>query len=171
MVQVLEDGIVHLVAAGDEAEFEALRQQFPRPLDESTGSGRAMVSKQVVQFAPVLTDPAAPPATRQFARELGLNSVIFAPMLRDDKASVVSRTARYGTEPFDYKQIALLETFADQAVIAIENARLFDEVQARTRDLTESLQQQTATADVLKVISRSTFNLQAVLDTLAESAA
>ena len=79
MVQVLKDGMVHLAAAAHDLEFETLNQQFPRPLDESTGSGSAMLSKQVLQLAPVLGNPAAPPATQQFARELGFNSVIFTP--------------------------------------------------------------------------------------------
>jgi two-component system, NtrC family, sensor kinase len=98
-------------------------------------------------------------------------TVLSVPLLEAGTLIGVIALIRKEVRPFTINQIGVVKNFAVQAVIAIENARLFNEVRQRTNDLTESLQQQTATADVLKVISRSAFDLPAVLEPLTESAA
>ena len=100
----------------------------------------------------------------------GYRAALGVPLLREGNVAGVFFIAKTVPQPFTEKQIELATTFADQAVIAIENTRLFGELQNRTDDLTESLQQQTATSDVLRVISRSPTNIQPVLDAILETA-
>ena len=140
------------------------------PNDRTSISGRAMADRRPVHVNDVLTAEGAEFAVaREMSRTDGCRTLLGAPLLREGESVGAIVLRRAEPRPFSAKQITLLQTFADQAVIAIANVHLFEEVQAKTRDLTESLQQQTATADVLKVISRSPDKLKPVLDVIVET--
>jgi GAF domain-containing protein len=139
------------------------------PVSRGNMVGRAILARRAVQVEDVATDPEL--LSHAFNRAGNVHTVLAVPLLLKGHPIGIISLTRTRVARFDDKQVALVEAFADQAVIAIENARLFQAEQASKRELTEALEQQTATADVLKVISRSALDVQKVLDALVESAA
>ena len=164
--------LVHLVAHHNFAAeaLEHFNRAYPTPPGQATQAAQAILGRKVVHTADAQEDIASPAARRQFAKEVGFRSALSVPMLLDGKAIGAISVSRREPLPFSESQIALLQTFADQAVIAIENVRLFEAEQARTRELGEALEQQTATSEVLKVVSRSPGELEPVFDTMLANA-
>ncbi|HXW84729.1 MAG TPA: GAF domain-containing protein, partial [Candidatus Binataceae bacterium] len=159
----------HVSMSPSAAEPEFLAQLRQRRIVPGRDSviGRAALEGRVMHVADILADP-------EFARPevgaAGRRTVLGVPLLHEGAVIGTIGLTGQRVEPFTERQIELVRTFADQAVIAMENARLLSELQARTRDLEESLEYQTATSDVLKVISRSASDVQPVLDTVVETA-
>jgi PAS domain S-box-containing protein len=167
---------VALLKEGDDLLFSAHHGPIPmhsqkRSINRRWTAGRAFIDKKAIHVHDLQAEGDEFPEGMEMARDMGHRTIVSVPLLREGESIGALVLRRMEVNPFSDKQIALLQTFADQAVIAIRNVRLFDEVQARTRDLSESLEQQTATADVLKVISQSTVELKTVLDALLETAA
>ncbi|HKF66178.1 MAG TPA: GAF domain-containing protein, partial [Vicinamibacterales bacterium] len=156
--------------SSDDGGEAVLRAAFPVTLQGDGAHATAIRKRAPVNIAHAQTDPRVIERGHTIARAVGYQSMVVVPMLHHDVAvGAISATRR---EPggFTDDEIALLQTFADQAVIAIENVRLFKELEARNRDLTEALEQQTATSEILRVISASPTDEQPVFEAIVESA-
>ncbi|HET9823286.1 MAG TPA: GAF domain-containing protein [Burkholderiaceae bacterium] len=157
------DGRIHIGAYEGPAR-EDFERIFPLGLDHTSGSGLAIVERHVRAWADVASDDSdVPAATREGCRIIGIRAIAFCPLMWKGQGIGVLFVGREAPGAFEDKELALLATFADQAVIAIQNARLFN-------DTKQALERQTATADILKVIAASPADVQPVLDAVAERA-
>jgi signal transduction histidine kinase len=171
MVALLEDGMLHLRThiGATQAASAAFEAYFPCPVDDSTTLGRAVLTRAPVHNPDLLADSGYRMKAITSVNLVRSNAAV--PILRGGVPIGAIGIAWLSVGEFPTAQLELLKTFAEQAVIAITSAETYRALQTRTADLQESLEYQTATSDVLKVISRSTFDLQPVLDTLVETAA
>jgi signal transduction histidine kinase/CheY-like chemotaxis protein len=166
-----QDGDIYRMAAayGESPEFIGVLERNPhRPGRQST-TGRALIEHRVIHIHDAMADPEYTWAEDERGEEI--RTVLAVPMLRESTVIGVFIIRRTQVRPFTEKQIELVTTFADQAAIAIENVRLFQELQARNRELTVALEQQAATAEILRVISRSPSDALPVFETIARDAA
>src|SRR5215467_1497077 len=149
--------------------IEIIARSYPAAPSPESMAGRAVLRREVIHVSDVtIPGPNTGPRSQQLGLQLGYRAFLSVPMLSHGEPIGVINVARRDSRPFTEKQIALVQTFADQAVIAIENVRLFTELEARNRDLTSALDQQTATSEILRVISSSPTDVQPVFESIAQ---
>src|SRR5262249_20341091 len=167
-IQLAESDVLRVVA-----HHGPMRPHLGRgtvPLVRGIVPGRAVLGRRVIHVADIQREAVEFPEASALARQLGVRTILAVPLLRDDAAIGAILIRRSEEQPFTDSEITHLQTFADQAVIAIENVRLFKELQTRNGELTRALDQQTATGEILRVISSSPTDLQPVFDAIVGSA-